>query len=348
MSRLHSILALLAFAGALVAADVVPAPAKVIKDGKDFPGHVTSETLDGGLILVDDPRAANPVSTKFPPGTYQVEYRDSQHKDLLQARSFAAKGVEGADKAIQSYTAAVASCRYDWERQEAYIGIARAAEAAKKYDAGVTALSGFEKDYPKGVLLPEVVFQKGRLLALKGDQAGAIKVLEGLRGKAKEWGVAAAVKGSLGIAEIHAREDKHAEAAAELAQWSGKIDPAKHPADFGAAMLALAQAQHRAAMPAAADTFKQVAFSAAPQGVQAAAHLGWARLLSDKGDPASMLAAFDHAAIAAALKDADLAVRGEALKLAKGLVPKIASSGADDNQRNQLTIEYNDYIRKLQ
>jgi hypothetical protein len=343
--RTRIVIAALALGAAAAGAE--PAPASVTPTkGKPLPAvFVESETIEG-ISLIDDPKSAAPVHTKFNAGEYTVEYKATTNPDLLRGESF--EKVHDADKAMASYAAAAATARYEWERQAGYLGVARNAELAKKYDDGIKALEGFEKDYPKALTIKDAVYQHGRLQALKGDKDAAVKTLEGLRGHDKDWGVSASVLGAIGIGDVLAGDGKAKDAAAELAPYFAKLDPTAQAEDFARAGIALAGYQVKSGDAAGMDTLRKVAFAPCGEDDQARAHLAWGKALADKGDPASTLGAFDHAAIAAALHGADAATRGDALRLANSLVPKIAATGADDNAKNKLTIEYKGYVAKLQ
>ncbi len=339
--------ALLMLAMVSLSAASEPAPATITTtEGKSFEkAFVVSESMDGIAWVIDDPRSTAKFEKKA--GQYSVEYKQSRNTSLLKGDNASGKDPEGA---IVSYTQALAECKYDWEREHAYVGIARAAEVSKKYDDGIQAIQGLEKEFPKSLRLPEATYLKGRLLVLKGDKDGALKVMQGLRGHDKDWGVGAGALGVLGIGELLSADTKFKEAATELAGWfPAKINPATNPDEFARIGLALAQYELKSGGEANAIVdFRTVAFSPCSPDQQARAHLGWARLLADQAVPASQLSAFDHAAIAASLKGQnDPSTRTEAVRLATGLVAKIKEQGANDNAKNALQIEYKTYLSRF-
>jgi hypothetical protein len=346
---LRAAAALLAVAG-LGAAEihVDPAPAVVTKiGGSKFPdAFVFEETIDGGIsFTVEDPKNANAPRSKFGPGTYTVEYKSSQNRDFLTAVAFEK---DHPEKSVDLYLQVEPACRYDWERQEAYLGAARSALAAKAYDKGVQAIQGLEKDYPKSLSLPEGLELKGEALAKKGDADGATKVFQVLLGHEKDWGVAAASRGAKGLGQMLFEAGKGKEAIDQVAPWAAtKLKPEANPREFAELGLALAEYQQKAGDAAAEDTIRRVAYAPCAHAYQARAQLAWAKLLQAKGDPASTIAAFDHAGIASALPGAEGATREEAHRICTGLVPIIAATGKDENEKQKLTTEYKSYLQKL-
>ncbi|MBA3707531.1 MAG: hypothetical protein H0W83_01775 [Planctomycetes bacterium] len=345
MSRLILFSAAIALISSAALA-VEPAPATVTSTkagGIGNNGLVTSETIDGGIKFTTGEGA----ESSFAHNTYEVVYKPpADDVDYLKAeRAMTAKDYA---KAIESYRASAAKSKFDWVRQSSAVSVALCAQALKKPEDGIAAIQGLEKDYPKSVRLPEALLIKARLLADKGDKAEAVKVLTALAGHDKDWGLKEASKGATGLGEILVADQKFADAVALLSPWLAKI--AKFPNDFATIGLLLGQAQAgSSAVPAALDTYRAVAFSAADPSLQARAHIEWSKLLAAKTTLPDLMASFDHAAIAALIKGVDGNVRGEALKVAKEVVAKIvAASPGNDDAKNKVKIEYTTYLGKLQ
>jgi hypothetical protein len=344
MSPFRSILLAVALAVSAACPASEPAPAVVTKqpDGKPNSGAVISETIDGGITF----KTAEGAEGSFGHGQYSVEYKQpGDDVDYMKAeRAMAAKDFA---KAIESYRASMAKSKFDWVRQNCAISVAQCAQALKKPEDGIAAIQALEKDYPKSVRLPEALLMKARLLVEKGDKAEAVKVLTALAGHDRDWGVREAAKGATGLAEIQLGEGKAAEVVTMLTPWLAKL--VKHPDEFSTIGLLLAQGQAASgAAPAAMETLRAVAFAPTDADLQGRAHVEWSKLLAAKTAPADLMSAFDHAAIAATLKGVDGAVRGEALKVAKDLVPKIvAAAPGNEDAKNKVKIEYTNYLSKL-
>lgn len=340
---------LLACAGPLGAASTDPAPADVTNEkGKTFKGYVLDEQLGSGLTFcLGDPKDPAAARLTFAPGTYQVNYNDTQDVHLLTARMCVRTGK--LEQALAQYTDASAEARYAWERQEALLGAATVAEQTNHLAQGIQALQSLRQAFPQSINLPQAIYLLGHEQALAGQKAAAEAAFTELRAHAQDWGVAASVRGIIGSAELAVSEGKVADAITALKPWltSADLDPARHPAEFAQLGLYLASLQVKAKDAGAADTFRAVAYAPVGAVAQSQAQLGWARLLADLGDAGSLLGAFDHAAIAAVLPKGDDTVRREAIGLATALVPRIRATGADPAAQQKLSSEYNGYVSKL-
>ncbi len=246
MNRLHRLLLLLPLISPLLAEQAELAPATVTQNGGNpTEGYVETESITTGItFIVGDPKDAGAAHITYKPGTYAVSYKYSSNRDLLTAEADEHTGKN--DAAIEAYALAATTARYDWERQAAYLDEARAAEAAKHFDVAAKALLEFIRLYPTSISLPKVMYQLGHEQVLAGDRAGAVRTLKQLSGHAQDWGVTAAVMGSLGLAETLVADSKPADAIAELKSscarrpapgagqasrgvWPGRARARRHP-----------------------------------------------------------------------------------------------------------------------
>jgi len=348
MKHLSRLILLLPFAGALVASDA--APATVTSPGGQSMDnvYVTDESMKG-ITFVTDAKDPNSPSVSKGHGEYMVTYQESINRDYKTGQiDEASHNIAGG---IAAYTAAAGNGRYDWERQNAALGVARLAALGGKadYANAITVLTAMLAAYPNSVHAVEASYRLGGLELLNGDAAAAQKVADGLKDKASDWGLEASALGAALSAQCALAGNQPAAAIAELTPFFGdKLTAAKNPEEFLQVGMVLAQAQVKANDPAALDTIRQTAYSPASPAGQATAQLLWASTLADKGDAASLRDAFDHAAIAACFKDADASTRNQAVALASTLVGRIVATGMDDAAKNKLKVEYSGYVAKLQ
>jgi len=348
MNHLSRLLLLLPLGGLACAAD--PSPATVTFTGGQTMAnvYVVEETMEGISFIMDakDPNAARLTKAH---GQYMVSYPESLNRDYKTGLiDEASRNIEGG---ITAYSAAAANGRYDWERQNAALGVARLAEQGGKadYANAITVLTAMLAAYPDSVHAVDATYRLGNLELLNGDQAAALKVAAGLTDKASDWGIEASAMGAALSAQCALAAGQPAGAITELTPFFGdKVTAAKNPEEFLHIGLVLAQAQLKANDPAALETIRQIAYSPASPAGQAAAHLLWATTLADKGDAASLRDAFDHAAIAASLTGGDPSIRGQAVGLATALVGRIVATGMDDAAKNKLKVEYGGYVAKMQ
>jgi hypothetical protein len=352
MSRLSAFLLLLPLAASAAAADQLdPAPAVMtqLATGKTFDGCVATESLSGGInFILGDPKDPGAARLPFKHGEYRLQYKDSQNLDLLRGQM--AERTGKTDMAMTSLQAAASTARYEWEREEAAIDLAKVAMAAKKYDQGIQALKAFQAQFPDSVRIAEATYLLGQEMVLSGDMTGGIATFNVLKGHAKDWGISAAAMASLGSADAEAASGKLPAAIAELRPWmdaASGLDPAKNPDEFAAIGLELGKFLTQAKDPSAIATFTAVAYAPVGGADQASAQLAWATLLSDKGDAGSLLDAFDHAAIGAVLPGVGADTHAQAVALASQLVPRIGATGADEGAKQKLTVEYRGYLSKL-
>jgi len=348
MKTLCRLLLLVPFAGLISAAEA--APASVTFTGGQSMGnvYVVEETMQG-ISFVTDAKDPNAARLTKPHGQYTVVYPESLNRDYKTGLiDEASHNIAGG---IAAYTAAAGNGRYDWERQNAALGVARLAAQGGKadYANAISVLTAMLAAYPNSVHAVDATYRLGGLELQNGDIAAAQKVADGLKDKASDWGLEASALGAALSAQCALANNQPAAAITELTPFFGdKLTAAKNPEEFLHVGMVLAQAQLKANDPGAMETIRQIAYSPASPAGQAMAQLLWASTLADKGDAASLRDAFDHAAIAASLKDADPSTRGQAVSLATTLVTRIVATGIDDAAKNKLKVEYSGYVAKLQ
>lgn len=333
----HAWLLCLCVSIAAVAAESAPAVITKLNDKGQkvetggFPdAYVVTESVDGIEFTVDDPKSQNRLTLKY--RTYDVEYKDSGSVDYMRAKL--AEEASAPDKALDGYSKAASSAKYQWVKEKSLVRGAVAAVQAKKFDEALALVATLEKDAPRSVHLDHALMVRGQAQFAKGDAASAAKTYASLNAMAKDWGDSAALLGAQGQAGLLASNKQYAEAADVLSKLLLRIDPAKAKDEYVSLMLDLAENQRAAGKPAdALTTLQAVAYRDVDGALQARAHLAWGNILATKTDAVSLAAAFDQAALASVCKGADQAtlVAAKALALAVGdkLAKDPAVSAAD-------------------
>jgi hypothetical protein len=337
---------LLAACTVLVLPGAEPAPATVTKiDAKGGQNafdnaFVVREDRDGIEFAVGDPKSPSRVTLK--PRTYSVDYNEQADLDWLQAKTRLAENK--IPEAQARFTKAAGGSKYQWVREAAALQGATCALQLQKWDDALALIQAMETEAPKSLRLPEAIYLRGKALEGKGD-AGAAAVYAGLKAKEKDLGKAALLLGTRGEASLLRGQKKPAEAAAAAAALWAKLSPAEDNEAWTGLGLDLAGDLAAAGKAAeAATTWARLAYGATDPVVQSKAQLGWAKALA-KGDAASAMLAFDHAAVAALLKGGDAAAGAEAAKLAQSLYETInrdAGVAAADK------LEYRKYMTAVQ
>ncbi len=314
----------------LSAAD--PAPA-VIHTSPDATGKsnsfdkafVTHESVDGIEFTIDDPRNASKLTLKY--GTYTVEYGDPVSIDFMKAKVLEEAGQY--DKALEGYQRAGVGAKLEWVKEQSQLHGAQLAIQLKNHDEALALVTALEKDNARSVRLAKALLVRGRALIAKGDAANAAKTFSTLSSMAKDWGPDAATYGALGQADLLTADKKFAEAADVLGKVLTRIDAVKQHDDMGGLALALATAQRSAGKPAdALATIQLYIWKDLEPTQQANLHVLWGTILAQKGDTASLTAAFDQAALAACLKGAESAAFSAAKALAGAVQDKLAKDPA--------------------
>lgn len=331
---------LLVFAG-LAAADLPPHQASLVSGEKTFPKvYVFSETMDGITFALDTPD--NP-QTQLGHGKYgKVTYADPNDVPWLRGRNL--MGERKYAEAAAQYQQGTASRESWYTRYDCFLQAAECFLQADKPADTVKTLDAMLAAFPKAIDQARIAYLRGQAQARLGDAAAALKTYADLA-KHADWGPDAAALGALGQAGLLVAEKKHAEAAAVLLPVFAKLDPAADVrfAQVGA-QLAEEQLQAGQAEPGIA-TLRRLAYGAPDADARAKAHIAWARQLLAAGDAKSLFSAFDHAAIATGLRQADTDTQNQAAKLAGQIVARIDKL-ASDQCSNDVKAEYRRYLQR--
>ncbi len=292
---------------------------------------VLNESLDGIEFLVDDPKGTNKLS--FKRGTYAVEYDLTKDIDLLTGIN--ARDAGNWEKSAAALAKAVTANRLNVLSSEWALRYgAESLMRAGKLDEALATVAQLEKTAPRSLLLVETLVVKGQVLQAKGDIPGATKVYADLVARAKDFGNTARVRGLRGQATLHTAAKQPVEAAKLLASLLATLDAAKDGNDYADTALELLNAQIAAGQSGAAlATASTIAYQMSEPSDLAQVQLLWAKLLSDQSATASQLEAFDHAAMAAGVKNVPQATYSAAVNLARSLSEKLqkdASLSAQD------------------
>ncbi len=329
---------LLALLGSLACA-FDPAPATIqLAGGKDQVVTVKDESIDG-LVYLFGGGAGNPsIEGKQAHGKYEIVYVEP--KTEVEWLSAVRQDGEGSASAPKTYESAADKTRFAWVRQEALLRAGRLYLGQNKGDDAVRALSLFEKDFSKGLLLPAVLELLGKAHTQRKDLAAA-QAAYGRLAALSAWGQAAVTLGQVGQAEVFSQQEKHADAAKVLDQ----VLKTQAPNDeaYGKAGLALADAQMKLQqVDAALASWRKVTLAEVPTSYQARAHARMAKQLLAKGGKANLEAAFDHAALGNVLPATDAGATdeaGKALKEALNRIQDVANKDFTDQEK----LEYRQY-----
>jgi predicted negative regulator of RcsB-dependent stress response len=91
---------------------------------------------------------------------------------------------EKYEDALNTYKACLARKAPDGFKEIAELGVAVSLEGMKDYDKALAAYQAFEKGHADHFLIPQATMGVARVTALKGDKAGAKKILENLKARA--------------------------------------------------------------------------------------------------------------------------------------------------------------------
>jgi hypothetical protein len=329
---------LLLAAAALVSA-LEPAPASFELDNKPVPkAFVLEETIDTIGYTLD---AGNIQATVKVPRTRvrKLTYVEPQETNWIAGVLRSGDGKWEA--AAEAYAKAAQVTNFGWVREEGRLRAADAWMKAGKPAESVRLLAELEKDAPRSARLPQVWYLRGSAQAAAKDYDAAAKTFAALKGRAKDWGVEAALSGARGEAQVLRQAGKHAEAATIVADVLKGVDPAGQPTLW--AELALERVGALAAAGQADEALAQarvVALGPA-EAARGRARLEWAKLLATRTDTASTVAAFDQAAIAALLRGT---AQTEAAALARKLAEKL---GADKSLPPEQQREYKQYTTRF-
>lgn len=319
-------LLLLACAAGLAALDAAPATVSRTGGSGAFDNaFVIAESIDGIEFTTEDPNAANRL--QFKRGTYTVQYKEEADTDWLSGRGRQQAG--NHDAALRFLAKAAAGSPYQWVREAAAVEAARCALALQRPADAVAQITALEKAFPRSLLLPTGLWLKGQGELANGDAAAATRTFTALKGLEKGWGPAAALLGARGEAAILRAQKKPAEAAAAVQALWGKTTAAADPTawaelgtDLARDLVAIGRHDQ------AAGVWGRLAYGVADPALQSRAQLGWAEALAAAEGAQAAIAAFDHAAIAALLKDGDDHAAAAALALAGRLNDRIQKDAA--------------------
>jgi hypothetical protein len=314
----------------LAAGEVQYAPlqARIVTPDKTIaPAFVFFEALDKGVVFsLQKENAAQSMSEVARNKYLRVEF-DAVEDDVNWLKGNNAIEKNDLAAAVEPFRKAAENSRYHMVREESWL---RLAECLLKLNKGAdadAALAKFTAAFPKSVRGARAADLRAAALDLKGDAKAALAAY-GELAKSKE--IDAAARGARGVANLLAKEKKHAEAAKAVLDIFAKLSPEREPALFAELGILLAQQQVAASErePAFA-TLRRLAFNLADATGRAQAHLEWAKALRGVGDPKSLFLAYDQAVLAASAKGADGKVTAEAQTLARSIVSAIDKLPAD-------------------
>jgi tetratricopeptide (TPR) repeat protein len=331
---------------ALAFGAVEPAPASInVKDRPPIEGSfVESETIDKLVYVLGNPKDPRSAKSEMGHDKYlSVTYTAGEDGNYLAGEVAYDKGEW--DKAAEFLKKSLASAKWSWEIESAYLKIADSYTRLNKSDDALAILKEFGDKFPRTVHQAELVSRRGQLKLLKGDFAGADADFAEMVKHGDEWTATTLREGMLGRRNVLRAAKKYAEAAALLAPYFAKLNPDSQAEDVGTVGLALADDLEAAGKADEALAMcKKLYLSALGTEPQCRAHLKTARLLAAANTTANNLAAFDHAALAATL-GADNDTQFAAAKLARELVTQRIDKDktvSDDDRK-----EYRIYANSL-
>ncbi len=297
-----------------------PAPAVInVKDRPPIENvYVGSETIDGVEYFVGNPKDSNVRSSLGHDKYVSITYSSGEDGGYLAGEVAYDKG--DWEKSTEFFKKAIASAKWAWEIESAYLKMADAYGRLNKTDEALATLKEYGDKFPKTVHQAELVSRRGQLKLLKGDLAGADADFAEMVKHGDEWTSTTLRDGMLGRRNVMRAGKKFAEAVALLNPYYAKLNPETQAED--SATIGLAIADDLEAAGKADDALamcKKLSFSPLGTEAQCRAHLKAAKLLAAANATASNLAAFDHAALAATL-GADNDTQAAAAKLARDLV----------------------------
>ncbi len=318
------ILAPLAVPAWLQAMDAAPA-AVVRTSGKSrldsFPNaRVVDETMDGISFL---PTADAKTPQKIPRGSYTVDYAEpGEIAEYRGARQ--AEAEERYDDALVGYQESVKANLYRWVVERALLGSARCLVKQKLGTKALAQLTEFEQRFPSSALQPQLWKIRAEAQLASGKVDEALATYAALADKAKEWGRDALLAGGRGQAQLLRERKDHTKAAEVLTRLLTAIEPEQDGGSWGLFALELAeahQANHHWAEAMA--VLNRASLAPIPPALQAEARLALARGTFDGAkDTRTVLAAYDHAAIAVAIAPGSAAA-GKARQLLRDLVKRL-------------------------
>ena len=303
---------------------------------------ILEETMEGVKHTLGDKQESG--ETRIARGKYlRVDYSDPNEAAWLKGAR--ANNLGKFEDAATLFIEASTTSRSWHAREDAFMRAAQCWLKAGKPDQAIVALDGLKAAFPKHVRQTDALYMYGQAQAKKGDAAAAQKTYNDLA-KRNDLGADAMVLGSLGQAELLAADKKPGDAVAILAPVFAKLDPGQDAKWFGNVGSQLAQQQSAAgqADPAIA-TVRRLAYGVGDPTIRARAHLDWAQLLLNAGNTKSLFLAFDHAAIASAVRDADSTVTeqgGNLTRKLSGLIDKLPADQCSDAEK----AEYRRYLTR--